>query len=78
LRILILILDMLSSSNTHEMNFTTKQESDVTGIRRSIAKRPRRLWIGVLQARLPVVSTLLRIPFILNSTGLSYKQNKTL
>jgi|GEM_PF-3116175 len=36
------------------MNFTTKHESDVTGIRRSVAKRPRRLWI--------VVSTLLQIP----------------
>jgi len=36
------------------MNFTTKNESNVTGIQRSVAKRPRRLWI--------VVSTLLRIP----------------
>ena len=41
------------------MNFTTMTplrcyESNVTGIRRSVAKRPRRLWI--------VVSTLLRIP----------------
>ncbi len=47
------------------MNFTTKHESNVAGIRRSVAKRPRRLWI--------VVSTLLRIPFFLNITGLSYK-----
>ncbi|MBW2682549.1 MAG: hypothetical protein JRC69_03190 [Deltaproteobacteria bacterium] len=38
--------------------FTTKHESNVTGIRRSVAKRLRRLWIGVSQARLPVVSTL--------------------
>ncbi len=52
-------------SNIHEMNFTTKHESNVTGIRRSVAKRPRRLWI--------VVSTLLRNPFLPNSTGLSYK-----
>jgi len=37
-------------------------ESNVTGIQRSVAKRPRRLWIGVSQARLPVVSTLPRIP----------------
>jgi|GEM_PF-6273585 len=44
------------------MNFTTKHKSNVTGIRRSVAKRPRRLWIGVSQARLPIVSTLLQIP----------------
>jgi|GEM_PF-2736336 len=52
----------LTVPNTHEMNFTTKHESNVTGIRKSVAKRPRRLWIGVSQARLPVVSTRLRIP----------------
>ncbi len=60
-------------TNAHEMNFTTKHESNVTGIQRSVAKRPRRLWIGVSQARLPVVSTLLRIPSFPNITGLSNK-----
>ncbi len=47
-------------SNTHEMTFTTKHESDVVGIRRGVAKRPRKLWI--------VVATPLRIPLLPNYT----------
>ncbi len=48
-------------------------ESDIAGIRKGIAKRPRNLWIGVSHARLPAVATPLRIPFFPDSTGLFYK-----
>jgi len=53
------LIAMKPLSNTHEMNFTTKHESYVVRIRRSVAKGPRKLWIGVSQARLPVMLTIL-------------------